>query len=320
MNNVTNTAPAPLALPSPLDAALKRLRDAAQHHNTWTVPHSQDNERPISVSAEGEHIVLRSEDREERFTADGLIIHGRGGSFNLEYAQDEAMALDTVMPLNRPVDLLGSEGEGHMARLYRWLAEAGFTVHSSWMRRWRYHFMAWLLRASRVEADGRETVLWFTEREADWEGGSDELYAGTHWLATFLSPHDQESWALFSMTDEELRADEQTYGITLTPQPDALEMYGWRLSHAALDALIQAAQNGTLKDAAIPDGVPSSFYRENLYLQHVLHRVSREEAIQERQRQEQERQERERQERQRLSQSPVTVTHGGETDPDDLPF
>ncbi|MDO4264350.1 MAG: hypothetical protein Q4C67_09135, partial [Deinococcus sp.] len=292
MTNITSTTSAPLALPSPLDAALIRLQDAAHHHNICMMRHNEDRERPVTVHSEGEHIVLRSEDREERFTADGLIIHGRGGSFNLAYAQDEAMALDTVMPLNRPVDLLDSKGDGYMDQLYRWLAEAGFTVHSSWMRRWKYNFMAWLLRASRVEADGQETVLWFTEREADWEGGSDELYAGTHWLATFLNPHDQESWALFSRTDEELKADEQTYGITLTPQPDALEMYGWRLSHAALDALIQAAQQGTLKDAAIPDGVPSDFYTGELYLQHVLHRVSREEAIQERQRQEQERQER----------------------------
>ena len=270
---------------SPFCAALEELQNAARHHNAG-LEYSQD--RPVTVSMEGATIILSSEEREERFSVhqdgENLILSGRGGSFNLTYTTSPSLALQTVMPLQplrNAEDLLTKDlskrigTEAFAQQLYQMLMRAGFTVRTSRMLRWKYHVMVWLGRAERLEASGSKTILWFEERVADWEGGSDDICVGDHWLSTYHVPEDQETYSIFGMTDEE----QQTAFGEVMPLPDALHTYGWAVRTETVNALIDAAVSGTLASVQPPGLVPQGFYTEKLYEQHAQSTYTRQEAI-----------------------------------------
>ena len=255
--------------PSPCSTALSTVQDAAAHHNH----HWGKTEGEAAVSREEDTIILRGPAGEERFTVDGMTLHGRGGSFNLQEQEEGELAIQTVMP-RRAMPSGEFTGQGSVDRLHQTLLREGFTVFTSEVLRWRYEFQAWLLTAERTEADGSVTVLWLKEREAE-HSGSKDLSIGEHWLSTSLDPHDEDTQISFRLTDEE---QQERFGQVM-PLPDALHTYGWPLQEDCLLTLIQAARDGTLHTAQPSGVVPKGFYTGGLFKQYTLSTLTREEAL-----------------------------------------
>lgn len=227
-------------------AAQQIIDDYVTHHNARR---AEDGGGPVTAVWDGDTLTLTGPAGVERFTAQGLTLTGRGGSFNLEDRVQHALAIATVLP-QTPSNIGMGVGKG--------LTERGFEITEGEWRRWKYDCHVVPYTARRTEKGGSETVIWLHHIVSDNMGDA-SVNASGFWLATHCRPWDQESMIMLESTDAELAEDD-----LLEYAPDSLVDYGVRATPEALDALVARALAGDW-ETPLPGGPPEDFYKNGRY-------------------------------------------------------